>query len=314
VFEGINPLNTLAFRDEIRGAMKKQKQRYNYSAYLYIAPILIGIMVFYLYAFFQNIWLSFNDVGIFGNRKFIGFGNYRTLFHDILFWRALKNTAFYAILGVPSIVILSIGLAWMLNQKIPAQSFFRTAIFIPAITLPAAIGLLWRWLYNSSFGLINHILGWFGIQPIFWLSDIHWVRWSILIVLIWASMSYMVIILLSGLQRIPSVYYDAAQVDGANTRQIFFRVTLPLLTPTIFFVSVVSMIGTFQIFDLIFLIIRPDSAAYQYANSLVTFFFQQAFALDLRGYGAAISVVSLILIFAVTAIQFRVQKRWVNYD
>jgi multiple sugar transport system permease protein len=124
----------------------------------------------------------------------------------------------------------------------------------------------------------------------------------------------MVIILLSGLQRIPGVYYDAAQIDGANTRQIFFRITLPLLTPTIFFVSVVTMIGTFQIFDLIFLMIRADTVGYQYANSLVTFFYHQAFTLGLRGYGASISVISLILIFAITAVQFRVQKRWVNYD
>jgi multiple sugar transport system permease protein len=294
--------------------MKKKKQKYNYSAFLFIAPMVIGIGVFYLYAFFENIWTSFNDVGIFGMRTFVGLENYRTLAEDEIFWRALKNTAFYAILGVPSIVILSIGLAWMLNQKIPAQGFFRTAIFIPAITLPAAIGLLWRWLFNSSYGLVNNILGWFGVPPVFWLSDTTVVRWSILIVLIWASLSYMVIILLSGLQRIPGVYYDAAQVDGANTRQIFFGVTLPLLTPTIFFVSVVTMIGTFQIFDLIFLMIRADTVGYQYANSLVTYFYNQAFTFGARGYGAAISVVSLLLIFAVTAIQFRVQKRWVNYD
>jgi multiple sugar transport system permease protein len=294
--------------------MKKKKQKYNYSAFLFIAPMLIGIGIFYLYAFFENIWTSFNEVGTFGIRTFVGLENYRTLAEDEIFWRALKNTAFYAILGVPSIVILSIGLAWMLNQKIPAQGFFRTAIFIPAITLPAAIGLLWRWLFNSSYGLVNNILGWFGVPPVFWLSDTTVVRWSILIVLIWASLSYMVIILLSGLQRIPGVYYDAAQVDGANTRQIFFGVTLPLLTPTIFFVSVVTMIGTFQIFDLIFLMIRADTVGYQYANSLVTYFYNQAFTFGARGYGAAISVVSLLLIFAVTAIQFRVQKRWVNYD
>jgi multiple sugar transport system permease protein len=294
--------------------MKKKKQKYNYSAFLFIAPMLSGIAVFYLYAFFQNIWLSFNEVGTFGSPTFVGLGNYRALAEDEVFWRSLQNTAFYAFLGVPSIVVLSIGLAWMLNQKIPAQGFFRTAIFIPAITLPAAIGLLWRWLFNSSYGLINHILAWFGVPPIFWLSDTNVVRWTILIVLIWASLSYMVIILLSGLQRIPGVYYDAAQVDGANTRQIFFRITLPLLTPTIFFVSVVTMIGTFQIFDLIFLMIRADTVGYQFANSLVTFFYEQAFSLGLRGYGAAISVVSLILIFAITAVQFRVQKRWVNYD
>lgn len=294
--------------------MKKKKQKYNYSAFLFIAPMLIGIAIFYLYAFLENIWLSFNDVGTFGMRTFVGLENFRTLAEDEIFWRALQNTVFYASLGVPSIVIISIGLAWLLNQKIPAQGFFRTAIFIPAITLPAAIGLLWRWLFNSSYGLVNNVLSWFGVPPIFWLSDTTVVRWSILIVLIWASLSYMVIILLSGLQRIPAVYYDAAQIDGANTRQIFFSVTLPLLTPTIFFVSVITMIGTFQIFDLIFLMIRADTVGYQYANSLVTYFYNQAFTFGLRGYGAAISVVSLLLIFAVTAIQFRVQKRWVNYD
>ena len=292
----------------------KNKSKYNYMAYFYIAPIFIGISVFYLYAFFQNIWLSFNDVGIFGNRKFIGFGNYQMLSHDPVFRRALGNTVFYAGLGVPLVVVISTGIAWLLNQKIKGQSFYRTAIFIPAITLPAAIGLLWRWLFNSSYGLINHILAWFGVQPIAWLSDPKIVRWTVLIVLVWASVSYMVIILLAGIQRIPRVYYDAAQVDGANVKQIFLKITLPLLSPTIFFVAIVSMIGIFQIFDLIFLMVRPDSVAYQYSNSLVTFFFQQAFTLDLRGYGASISIVSLVIIFAMTAIQFRLQKRWVHYD
>jgi multiple sugar transport system permease protein len=291
-----------------------KRKKYDHSAFLFIAPILIGISIFYLYAFVRNIYLSFNDVGVFGERTFVGLENFRKLMEDPIFKRALLNTAFYAGVGVPLIVMLSVCIAWLLNQKIRGQSFYRTAIFIPAITLPAAIALLWRWLFNSQYGLINYFLAWFGVEPIAWLGDPDTVRWSILIVLVWAAISYMVIILLAGLQRISSTYYEAAQIDGANTWQIFFKITIPLLTPTIFFVTIVSMIGMLQVFDFIFLMIRVDTASYRYAVSLVTYFFETSFTLNQRGYGAAVSVISLIIIFAITAIQFRLQKRWVNYD
>lgn len=291
-----------------------KKAKVDYSAYLFIAPIFLGLLIFYVYAFVRNIFLSFNDVGVFGERTFVGLQNFRDLIQDPIFRRATINTFFYAGVGVPLVVFISIGLAWLLNQKIKGQVFYRTAIFIPAITLPAAIGLLWRWLYNSQYGLINYLLGLIGVEPKAWLGDTELVRWSILIVLVWASVSYMVIILLAGLQRIPSMYVEAAQIDGANTRQVFFKITLPLLSPTIFFVTVISMIGMLQVFDFIFLMIRSESVAYQYAISLVTYFYESAFALNLRGYGAAISVVLLGFIFAITAIQFRLQKRWVHYD
>lgn len=291
-----------------------RKARVDYSAYLFIAPLFLGLLVFYVYAFVRNIFLSFNDVGVFGESEFVGLQNFRDLFQDPIFRRATVNTFFYAGVGVPLVVLISIGLAWLLNQKLKGMVFYRTAIFIPAITLPAAIGLLWRWLYNSQYGLINYLLDLVGIPPQAWLGDTELVRWSILIVLVWASVSYMVIILLAGLQRIPSMYLEAAQIDGANTRQIFQKITLPLLSPTIFFVTVVSMIGMLQVFDFIFLMIRSESVAYQYAISLVTYFYESAFALNLRGYGAAISVILLAIIFAITALQFRLQKRWVHYD
>ncbi len=292
--------------------MRKKKK--DYAGYFFIAPIFTGLIIFYLYAFIRNIFLSFNDAGIFGERTFVGLDNFRNLAQDPIFIRAMLNTFFYAGVGVPLVVVISVAIAWLLNQKIKGQVFYRTAIFIPAITLPAAIGLLWRWLYNSQYGLINYLLGLIGIEPKAWLGDTEIVRWSILIVLVWASVSYMVIILLAGLQRIPSAYYDAAQIDGANTRQIFFKITLPQLSPAIFFVTIVSMIAMLQVFDFIFLMIRSESVAYQYAISLVTYFYETTFALNLRGYGAAISVISLILIFTITAIQFKLQKRWVHYD
>ena len=233
------------------------------SGYLFIAPLFSGLLLLYVYAFVQNIFYGFNDVGVFGERTFVGLENYSELFQDPIFIRSLINTFFYAGLGVPLVVVISVCLAWLLNQKIKGQALYRTAVFIPAITLPAAIGLLWRWLYNSQYGLINFLISKLGFEPRAWISDPDIVRWSILIVLVWSSVSYMVIILLAGLQRISSVYYDAAQIDGANTRQIFFKITLPLLSPTIFFVAIVSMIGFLQVFDVIFLMIRDGSVAYQ---------------------------------------------------
>ena len=236
------------------------------------------------------------------------------LVNDPLFWTALKNTLFYTVLGVPLVVGFSVVIAWLLNQKIKGQTLYRTAIFLPAITMPAAIGLLWRWLMNYQYGLLNYIIVKLGGQPIAWLSDPNTVKWAILIVLVWSMVSYQVIIMLAGLQGISKIYYEAAEIDGANKMQIFFKVTLPLLSPTIFFVTIMSMINILQIFDFIFLMIQRNTVAYQYSMSLVSYFSEIAFTQNIRGYASAISVVLVLIILAITAVQFVAQKYWVNYD
>lgn len=217
-------------------------------------------------------------------------------------------------LGVPLVVGFSVVIAWLLNQKIKGQTLYRTAIFLPAITMPAAIGLLWRWLMNYQYGLLNYIIVKLGGQPIAWLSDPNTVKWAILIVLVWSMVSYQVIIMLAGLQGISKIYYEAAEIDGANKMQIFFKVTLPLLSPTIFFVTIMSMINILQIFDFIFLMIQRNTVAYQYSMSLVSYFYEIAFTQNIRGYASAISVVLFLIILAITAVQFVAQKYWVNYD
>ncbi len=294
--------------------MTKDRRNEAIAGYVFITPMLIGLGIFSIFAFLQNIYFSFNDVGVFGDPKWVGLDNYIDLFQDEQFYTALKNTIFYTAFGVPLVVIFSVVIAWLLNQKIKGQTFYRTAIFLPAITMPAAIGLLWKWLLNYQYGLVNYIVTLFGGEPVAWLSDPNTVKWGILIALVWSMVSYQVIIILAGLQGIPKIYYEAAEIDGSSKLQVFFNVTIPLLTPTIFFVSIMSMIGILGIFDFIFLMVPRTAVAYQYSTSLVTYFYDLAFTQNIRGYASALSIVCFLITLGVTVVQFIGQKYWVNYD
>ncbi|WP_432664270.1 sugar ABC transporter permease [Wukongibacter baidiensis] len=283
-------------------------------AYVFIAPLLIGLGIFYYFAFFQNVYFSFTELGSFGKAKFIGLQNYRELFNDEKFYIALKNTLKYVILGVPTILILSTLSAAFINSKIKFRTFFRTALFLPAVTMPAAIGLLWRWLYNYKFGLINFIAEKLGLKSVAWLSDPKIVIYSITIVVVWTMVSTQMIIILAGLQGIPKSFYEAARIDGASRIQTFLTVTLPLLTPTLFFVTVISIINVFQIFDFIFLMIQPTSLSMQYSMSLVYYFYDRAFIAFEKGYAASVSMILFIIILVITIIQLKLQKKWVHYN
>lgn len=284
------------------------------AAYLFIAPMVIGLGIFSIFAFFQNIYYSFHKVGAFGSPQFIGLDNYTRAFSDPIFWTALKNTFFYTLFGVPLVIIFSVLIAALLNCKIKSRALYRTLIFIPAITMPAAIGLLWRWLLNYKFGLVNYLAEQTGLEPVAWLSEESTVKWAILLVLVWSMVSYYIIIMLAGLQGIDGSYYEAAKVDGAGIFQTFFKITLPLLTPIIFFGTIMSMIGILQIFDFIFLMIQRDTMAYQYSMSVVTYFYELAFTKDLRGYASAVSIILSVIIMIITVFQMIGQKFWVKYD
>ncbi|NCB91005.1 MAG: sugar ABC transporter permease [Clostridia bacterium] len=291
-----------------------QKRREMITGYLMIAPLMLGVLVFFIGAFFQNILYSFTNKSSFGTPKYIGFQNYLELFQDASFYRAFANTILYVVICVPLVVILAVLLAVLLNSKVKKIGIFRVCIFLPAVTLPAAIGLLWKWLMNYKFGIFNEILGRFGIEPVAWLSDPSIVLISISIVFIWASVSYQSIVLLAGLQGIPVCYREAAEIDGANAVQRFFKITLPLLSPSIFFVCVTTVINVFQIFDFIYLMIPQGSSGTEASRSLVTYFFEQSFVKFHKGYGSAISLMLFLLILAFTAIQMICKKKFVFYD
>lgn len=284
------------------------------AALFFLLPLLVGLGVFYFFAFFQNVYFSFTDLGSFGKPRFIGLENYRRLFADPKFHRSLSNTLMYVVLCVPAIVILSTLNAFLLSKLQRMSTMFRTLLFLPAITMPAAIGILWRWLFNYKFGLINVLLNALKLESVAWLSEPDVVLYSVSIVLIWSMLATQMVILLAGMQNIPTMYYEAALIDGAGTMQSFFRITLPLLSPTLFFVITISIINVFQIFDFIFLMIRSTSLAIHYSSSLVYYFYDRSFVAFEKGYGVAVSLVLFVIILIVTIFQFVMQKRWVHYS
>lgn len=298
--------------------MKKQKSKLARkearSAYLFIAPFMIGVAIFYVYAFIQNILISFTNKKSLGAAKFIGLRNYEKLFGDAKFYAALINTLKYIVICVPSIIVLSLLIAMLLNTKTKGIGIYRTLIYLPIITLPTAVGLVWKWLFNNQFGLINAILMKFGITGPSWLSDPKISLYAVCIVLIWVSIGTAVIIFLAGLQGIERTYYEAAEIDGANAVQKFLHITFPLLSPTTFMLIVTEIIGFFQVFDMIFLMISSRSTGMSGARSIVMLFYEEAFTKFNKGYGAAMANILFLIILVITVIQMKLQKKWVFYE
>lgn len=283
-------------------------------AYFMIAPTLIGLLILNIIPAIQTLILSFQKVGTFGVGKWVGFDNYIKLFKDKAVISATINTFGYAIIVVPLTVVFSLIVAVLLNKKIKGVSVYRTIYFLPMVAAPAAIAMVWRWLYNSEFGLINYLLSLIGIKGPQWLSDPKWALISLAIVGIWSSIGYNMVLLLAGLQEIPGDYYEAASIDGAGPIRQFFTITLPLVSPTLFFVVVTSIIGAMQVFDVIFMMIDKTSTALEGTRSLVYLFYQYSFVTNEKGYGSAIVMLLLAIIMIITVIQVKIQDKWVNYQ
>ncbi|MBM7551580.1 carbohydrate ABC transporter permease [Thalassobacillus pellis] len=282
--------------------------------YAMIAPTLIGLLVLYIWPSIQTFYFSLNTWKAFGNYEWGGLSNYKRILEDPDLITALKNTLIFSVLSVPLSIAIAIFVALLLNQKIKGLSIYRTLYFLPVVTIPAAIAMVWKWLYTAEYGLINYVLGIFSIEGPNWLTNPDLALYSIIIVSVWMQIGYYMIFFLSGLQGIPNSLYEAASIDGAGAVRKFFTITLPLLTPTIFFVTIISLIEALQVFDLIFMMIEPTSPAYQDTRTLVVLFFEQAFKMNDKGFASAIAILIFLLIFVVTIIQVKLQKKWVHYD
>lgn len=292
---------------------KSRKKEYGWG-YLMISPLVLGLGIFYFYPVFKVFFDSFHEVGAFNKTKWIGLANYEKMFQDPVMWQALGNTVKYVIIIVPSTIILALILATFLNMGIKGRSFFRVIYFIPAITMGAAVAMIWRWMYNGDYGIINFILNKLGMESVQFLSDPSTALVSISIVSIWSTVGYNMIILLAGIQGISKSYYEAAAIDGANGVKQFFHVTLPLVTPTLFFVMITSLISTFQTFDTIYMMVNKKSLAMEATQSMVVYFYRNAFEYSKKGYASALAVFLFWIIMVITAIQMKMQKKWVNYE
>lgn len=293
--------------------ISKLRQRDMFWGYLFIAPMLIGLLIFYIIPVFQTFYYSFTDWGSFGNYSWSGLDNFREMLDDPSIFASFRNTVLYAIFMVPVSIAISIIVAVLLNQKIKGLTVYRTLYFLPVVTMPAAVGMIWKWLYDADYGIINHFLSIFSIEGPHWLTDPNWALISIIIVGVWSIIGTNMVILLSGLQGIPGMLYEAAELDGAGPFYTFFHITLPMLTPTIFFVTVTTSIQAFQVFDFIFMMVDQTNPAINSVQSVIYLFYEYAFVMDNKGIGAAIAFVLFIIVLILTVVQFKLQKKWVNY-
>ena len=282
---------------------------------LFIGPLMLGVLIFYYFPIIGNLYASFTKTNAFGgNQKFVGLDNYTDLLARPDLPSATVNTLFYTavvLLAVPfSVVIASL----LELPGLKGRSLYRVLFFMPYLAMPVAIVLVWRLFFNGNFGLLNQTVKALGVaDPPYWLSTPGLVILAVAFFGIWASIGFNVIILSAGLKSIPKELYEAAQLDGAGAWHQFKNITVPLLTPSIFFLTIMQAIGGFQLFGALFGMLGLNNPAAGASRSLVSLFYQEAFANNNRGAGAAISIMILLLVGAVTAVQFWAQKKWVHY-
>jgi len=288
--------------------------RVDWWAFAMIAPAFIGLAALYLWPFLSTFFKSFMDIPAFGPGEFNGVKNYTNLVGDDAFWRAFRNSALYTalvLIGIP----IAIALAALIQQISRGRGIYRVLFFLPVVTLPVAVGMVWRFILNGDFGLFNWVLSLLGLPGQYWVADDRFTIFAFAVVGIWMGLGINLIILGAGLQGIPEELYEASSLDGAGRIRQFFSITLPLLTPTIFFVTVITVISALQMFDLVFIMLGSiNNTALAGSKTIVYLFYEAGFVQFRQGYAAAIAVVLLVVIMIVTAIQFRLQKKWVVYD
>lgn len=282
-------------------------------AWLFLAPTLIGLAILSAGPILATLAISLTKWDLLTPPAWAGLGNFATLVGDERFLVALRNTTFYTVVSVPLGMVLALGLALALNQGLRGIAWIRTSYFLPVVTSATAVGLVWAWIYAPSGGILNQVLGVLGVPPQKWITDPFWAMPAIILMSTWQGLGTSVIIFLAGLQGIPQEYYDAAAVDGAGRRARLRSVTLPLLTPSIFFTGILSLIGAFQIFDQVYVLARPGKPT-DATVTLVYFIYENGFKNFKMGYAASASWVLFLIVAVLTWVYFRSQRRWVHYQ
>ena len=278
--------------------------------WIMVAPTIIGLLVLNLWPFVQTLYTSFCEHLGFGHYKFIGVQNYVDMFQKPEFWKATWNTVYFCILTVPVGLFLSLLVAMLLNAKIKGKGIFRTIFFLPMVCAPAAVTMVWRWIFNAEYGILNQM---FGLH-VNWVTDSKVVMIACAVVAIWSNIGYDAVLLLAGLQNISKSYYEAANIDGASRVTQFFQITLPMVSPTLFVVMIMRLMASIKVYDLIYMMVEETNPAVTSVQSLMYLFYRESFVAGSRGSGSAIVIWTVLLIGMITVIQFIGQKKWVNYD
>ena len=278
--------------------------------YLMVAPTIIGLIVLNIVPFFQTIYMSFSKSKAFGAYQFCGLENYIEMFKSPEFWKATWNSIYFCILTVPIGVFLALLVAVLLNAKIKGKTAFRAIYFLPMVVAPAAVAMVWKWIFNTEYGILNSLLG----KNIRWLTDPKIVLITCAIVAIWSAIGYDAVLLLSGIQNISRTLSEAADLDGASKVQQFFHITLPMVSPTLFVVLIMRLMSSLKVYDLIYMMVEQSNPALTSAQSLMYLFYRESFVAGNKGYASAIVIWTVLLIGIVTVFQFIGQKKWVNYE
>ena len=284
------------------------QRRWNFWGYLFILPNFLGFLLFMLVPIIMALVFSFTNYDVISQMDFVGINNYVGLFTDDQFITSLLNTLWFAVLTVPTGVILALLLAVLFNRQIRGISIFRTFVFIPVITSMGAVSLVWSMLYEDNAGLLNTLLGYVGLGPVHWLTDTNIAMISIAIMSVWKGLGYNMTIFLAGLQGVPGELYEAATIDGATARQKFMKITVPMIAPTTYFVTLMALIGSLQVFDQVW--IMTQGGPVDATKTVAMYLYQYGFQFYKMGYACAAAYVLFILVFIVSLIQNISSKKW----
>jgi multiple sugar transport system permease protein len=291
----------------------KMARREELAFWLFILPWLIGFIVFSAGPIVASMGISLTEYSILQPPVFIGLENYKQLFNDELFYKAVFNTVYYVGVSVPLGVTLAFLMAIALNQKLRGQTWFRTIFYLPSVVSGIAVALLWGWLLNPDFGLINYLLSLVGIQGPKWLYSTTWAMPSIILMSLWGVGGSMVVFL-AGLQGIPEHLYEAAELDGAGEWGKFWNVTVPMISPVIFFNMIVTIIFAFQIFDQVYIMTSGKGGPANATLVYVLYLYRQGFEYFKMGYASALALILFLIVLGITVFQFSVARRWVYYE
>lgn len=281
----------------------KRKNKDGMWALFFLAPAIIGLCVFTVYPLFESFHISLTSWDLFSDKVFIGFKNYIDFFKDPTGRKVFRNTIVFTIIVVPLQLIVSFFLAVALNQKIRGMRFFRGAFFLPTIASMVSISIVWQWLFNTDFGIINYVIKLFGGSGINWLTSTRYSLWTIIIVSCWKGMGYHMMIFLAGLQAVPSTYYEAAEMDGCVGLRRLVKIVIPLIKPTILYSSITCIINSMQVFDQVMIITGGGPA--RSSSVLIQYLYENAFDYYKMGYASAIGWIIAIFIFVLSALQFK---------
>lgn len=274
--------------------------------YLFLLPSLLVFSTFMWFPLLFAFFISFHKWKIAGAPEFTGFLNYTRILNDSTFAAALKNTIVYTIGTVPLALFIAFVLALALNRKLKGIAFFRGAYFFPVVVSYVVVSLIWQWMYQTDTGIINHFLSLAGFKPVNWLNNPKIALWAIILMSVWKTLGYYMVIFLAGLQGIPSYTYEAAKIDGVNRWQKTFKITIPLMKPTILFCIVIAMINSFKVFDQIYIMTKGGPG--ESTLVLVQYIYQAAFETLNMGYGCSIGIVFFIMVLFLTIFQFKIFK------